>query len=115
MEAPGTAAGLDDGAAIVSATIAVCERDPRGRAYSRCLCGLRGNGKLVASRAAALLAGFPSWVLDEVSRREKPWSNRSGARLPLPPINDPQLVHATTFDFSPRVETPCRIQINSLR
>jgi hypothetical protein len=102
MEAPGTAAGLDDGAAIVSATIAVCERDPRGRAYSRCLCGLRGNGKLVASRAAALLAGFPSWVLDEVSRREKPWSNRSGARLPLPPINDLQLVHATTFDFSPR-------------
>jgi hypothetical protein len=62
MEAAGTGAGLDDGAAIVSATIAVCERDARGRAYSRCLCGLRGNGKLVASRAAALLAGFPTWL-----------------------------------------------------
>jgi hypothetical protein len=102
MEAAGTGAGLDDGAAIVSATIAVCERDARGRAYSRCLCGLRGNGKLVASRAAALLAGFPTWLLDELSRRETHWSNRSGARLPLPPITDLQLVHATTFDFSPR-------------
>ena len=102
MEAPGTAAGLDDGAAIVSATIAVCERDARGRAYSRCLCGLRGNSKLVASRAAALLAGFLSWLLDELSRRETPWSNRSRARVADATDHDLQLVHATTFDFSPR-------------
>ena len=59
--------GVDDGAGIVSATIAICERAARGRAYSRCLCGLRGNSKLVASRAAALLVGFLTWLLDAVS------------------------------------------------
>jgi len=55
VEAAGTADGVDDGAGVASAIIAVCERDARGRAQPRRLCGQRDNSKLVTSRAAVLL------------------------------------------------------------
>ena len=61
-------------------------------------------------------AGLVSWLLDELSRRETAWSNRSGARLRGPPIADssacPRLILALgqgampDSDQRPEVEAP---------
>jgi uncharacterized membrane protein YeaQ/YmgE (transglycosylase-associated protein family) len=71
---------VDDGAGIASAIIAVCDWT-RAAAHSRD--AVRATRQQQAGRkwGGCVAAGLVSWLLDELSRRETAWSNRSGARL----------------------------------
>ena len=80
------------------------------------LCGLRGQQQAGRKWGGCVAAGFVSWLLDELSRRETAWSNRSGARLPgthRSPISAcPRLILALgqgampDSDQRPEVEAP---------